>query len=130
MWGDFMNVKDVMITEMSTIDENESLEEVLKNSVETGKGSFVVTSDNIKVGIVTTWDVLEAVAEGDDLSEVKAHEVMERDLVTILPTASLKEAAHQMVNHVVWRLLVEEDGEIMGMVSATDIFKAKMDKRY
>lgn len=130
MWGDFMNVKDVMITEMSTIDENESLEEVLKNSVETGKGSFVVTSDNIKVGIVTTWDVLEAVAEGDDLSEVKAQEVMERDLVTILPTASLKEAAHQMVNHVVWRLLVEEDGEIMGMVSATDIFKAKMDKRY
>ncbi|MDO9044424.1 MAG: CBS domain-containing protein [Methanobacteriaceae archaeon] len=125
-----MNVKDVMITEMSTIDENESLEELLKNSVEKGKGSFVVTSDNIKVGIVTTWDVLEAVAEGDDLSEVKAQEVMERDLVTILPTASLKEAAHQMVNHVVWRLLVEEDGEIMGMLSATDIFKAKMDKRY
>jgi CBS domain-containing protein len=129
-WGNVMKVKDVMITEMSTIDENESLEEVLKNSVETGKGSFVVTSENIKVGIVTTWDVLEAVAEGDDLSEVKAYEVMERDLVTILPTASLKEAAHQMVNHVVWRLLVEEEGEIMGMVSATDIFKAKMDKRY
>lgn len=124
-----MKVKDVMITEMSTIDENESLEEVLKNSVEKGKGSFVVTSENIKVGIVTTWDVLEAVAEGDDLSEVKAHEVMERDLVTILPTATLKEAAHQMVNHVVWRLLVEEEGEIVGMVSATDIFKAKMDKR-
>jgi CIC family chloride channel protein len=129
-WGNVMKVKDVMITEMSTIDENESLEEVLKNSVEKGKGSFVVTSENIKVGIVTTWDVLEAVAEGDDLSEVKAHEVMERDLVTILPTATLKEAAHQMVNHVVWRLLVEEEGEIVGMVSATDIFKAKMDKRY
>lgn len=128
-WGNVMKVKDVMITEMSTIDENESLEEVLKNSVEKGKGSFVVTSENIKVGIVTTWDVLEAVAEGDDLSEVKAHEVMERDLVTILPTATLKEAAHQMVNHVVWRLLVEEEGEIVGMVSATDIFKAKMDKR-
>ncbi|PKL67402.1 MAG: CBS domain-containing protein [Methanobacteriales archaeon HGW-Methanobacteriales-1] len=125
-----MNVKNVMITEMSTIDENESLDEVLKNSVEKGKGSFVVTSENVKVGIVTTWDVLEAVAEGDDLSEVKAHEVMERDLVTISAMATLKEAAHQMVNHVVWRLLVEEEGEIVGMVSATDIFKAKMDKRY
>ena len=125
-----MNVKNVMITEMSTIDENESLDEVLKNSVEQGKGSFVVTSENVKVGIVTTWDVLEAVAEGDDLSEVKAHEVMERDLVTISAMATLKEAAHHMVNHVVWRLLVEEEGEIVGMVSATDIFKAKMDKRY
>lgn len=130
MWGDFMKVKDVMITEMDTIDENESLEEVLKNSVEKGKGSFVVTSEKIKVGIVTTWDVLEAIAEGDDLSEVKAWEVMERDLVTISSTATLKEAAHQMVNHVVWRLLIEEEGEIIGMVSATDIFKAKMNKRY
>jgi CIC family chloride channel protein len=55
---------------------------------------------------------------------------MERDLVTIDPTVSLKEAAKQMVNHVVWRLLVEEDDNIIGMVSATDIFQAKMDKRY
>ncbi|MDZ4170733.1 MAG: CBS domain-containing protein [Methanobacteriaceae archaeon] len=125
-----MKVKDVMITEMDIIDENESLAEVLKNSVEKGKGSFVVTSDKIKVGIVTTWDVLEAIAEGDDISEVKAWEVMERDLVTIDPTVSLKEAAKQMVNHVVWRLLVEEDDNIIGMVSATDIFQAKMDKRY
>ncbi|MDP1552377.1 MAG: CBS domain-containing protein [Methanobacteriaceae archaeon] len=125
-----MKVRDVMITEMDIIDENESLAEVLKNSVEKGKGSFVVTSDKIKVGIVTTWDVLEAIAEGDDISEVKAWEVMERDLVTIDPTVSLKEAAKQMVNHVVWRLLVEEDDNIIGMVSATDIFQAKMDKRY
>ncbi|MBU4535015.1 MAG: CBS domain-containing protein [Euryarchaeota archaeon] len=125
-----MIVRDVMITNMDTIDENESLEEVLKNAVEDGKGSFVVTKDAIKSGIVTTWDVLEAIAQGDDLSEVKAWEVMERDLVTISPSATLKEAAHQMVNHVVWRLLVEEKDEIIGMVSATDIFRVKMTKRY
>lgn len=130
IWGDLMKVENVMITEMDIIDENESLDEVLRNSVEKGKGSFVVTKDGMKVGIVTTWDVLEAIAEGDDLSEVKAWEVMERDLVTIAPSASLKEAAHQMVNHVVWRLLVEENDQIIGMVSATDIFKTKMAKRY
>lgn len=125
-----MIVKEVMITDMDTIDEKESLEVVLKNAVEKGKGSFVVTKDGIKAGIVTTWDVLEAIAQGDDLSEVKAWEVMERDLVTISPLATLKEAAHQMVNHVVWRLLVEEEGEIIGMISATDIFRVKMSKRY
>jgi CBS domain-containing protein len=129
-WGDIMKVKNVMITDMETIDENDDLESVLKNSVEKGKGSFVVTKEGVKVGIVTTWDVLEAVAEGDDLSEVKAWEVMERDLVTISPSATLKEAAHHMVNHVVWRLLVEEDDAIIGVVSATDIFRAKMEKRY
>ncbi len=125
-----MIVRDVMITDMDTIDENESLEEVLKNAVEQGKGSFVVTKDGVKAGIVTTWDVLEAIAQGDELSEVKAWEAMERDLVTISPSSTLKEAAHQMVNHVVWRLLVEEDDDIIGVISATDIFREKMYKRY
>ncbi|MDI3483923.1 MAG: hypothetical protein PWQ74_510 [Methanobacteriaceae archaeon] len=128
--GVFMKVKDVMVKDVETLDINSNLEDVLRNFVEKGHGSAVVTRDNVKVGIVTTWDVLEAIAEGDDLSEVKVWEVMERDLVTISPEASIREAAAKMVTNVVWRLLVEEDDEIIGMVSATDILRAKMAKRY
>ncbi|MDI9624165.1 MAG: CBS domain-containing protein [Methanothermobacter sp.] len=125
-----MKVKDVMVKDVETLDINSNLEDVLRNFVEKGHGSAVVTKDNVKVGIVTTWDVLEAIAEGDDLSEVKVWEVMERDLVTISPEASIREAANKMVTNVVWRLLVEEDDKIIGMISATDILKAKMAKRY
>lgn len=128
--GVFMKVKDVMVKDVETLDINSNLEDVLRNFVEKGHGSAVVTKDNVKVGIVTTWDVLEAIAEGDDLSEVKVWEVMERDLVTISPEASIREAANKMVTNVVWRLLVEEDDKIIGMISATDILKAKMAKRY
>jgi len=130
MLGVFMKVKDVMVKDVETLDINSSLEDVLKNFVEKGHGSAVVTKNNVKVGIVTTWDVLEAIAEGDDLNEVKVWEVMERDLVTISPDADIREAASKMVTNVVWRLLVEEDDEIIGMVSATDILHAKMAKRY
>ena len=125
-----MRVEDVMVTDVDTIDISASLEDVLRNYVENGKGSSVVVKDGVKVGIVTTWDVLEAIAEGDDLGEVKVWEVMERDLVTVLPGATLKEAAERMVKNVVWRLLVEDDDEIIGVVSATDILRAKMAKRY
>lgn len=128
--GVFMKVKDVMVKDVETLDINSNLEDVLRNFVEKGHGSAVVTRDNVKVGIVTTWDVLEAIAEGDDLSEVKVWEVMERDLVTISPEASIREAATKMVTNVVWRLLVEEDDKIIGVVSATDILRAKMAKRY
>ncbi|MCG2827708.1 CBS domain-containing protein [Methanothermobacter sp. K4] len=125
-----MRVEDVMVTDVDTIDISASLEDVLRNYVENGKGSSVVVKDGVKVGIVTTWDVLEAIAEGDDLGEVKVWEVMERDLVTVPPGATLREAAERMVKNVVWRLLVEDDDEIIGVVSATDILRAKMAKRY
>jgi len=125
-----MRVEDVMVTDVDTIDITASLEDVLRNYVENAKGSSVVVKEGVRVGIVTTWDVLEAIAEGDDLAEVKVWEVMERDLVTISPRATVKEAAEKMVKNVVWRLLVEEDDEIIGVISATDILKAKMAKRY
>jgi len=125
-----MRVEDVMVTDVDTIDITASLEDVLRNYVENAKGSSVVVKDGVRVGIVTTWDVLEAIAEGDDLGEVKVWEVMERDLVTIPPRATIKEAAEKMVKNVVWRLLVEEDDEIIGVISATDILRAKMAKRY
>ncbi|MBE2899816.1 CBS domain-containing protein [Methanothermobacter thermautotrophicus] len=125
-----MRVEDVMVTDVDTIDITASLEDVLRNYVENAKGSSVVVKDGVRVGIVTTWDVLEAIAEGDDLGEVKVWEVMERDLVTIPPSATIKEAAEKMVKNVVWRLLVEEDDEIIGVISATDILRAKMAKRY
>lgn len=125
-----MRVEDVMVTDVDTIDISASLADVLRNYVENGKGSSVVVKDGVKVGIVTTWDVLEAIAEGDDLGEVKVWEVMERDLVTVPPRATLKEAAERMVKNVVWRLLVEDDDEIIGVISATDILRAKMAKRY
>jgi len=121
-----MKVKDIMISDMDTINEDATLEDVLKNGVEREKGSFIVTKGAENIGIVTTWDVLEAIAEGDDLSEIKVWDVMERELVTVSPEATLKEAASTMVQNVVWRLLVEEDDNIIGMISATDIFKAKL----
>ncbi|MGC9517028.1 MAG: CBS domain-containing protein [Methanomicrobiales archaeon] len=121
-----MRVKNIMISKMDTITEDASLEDVLKNGVETEKGSFIVTKGEENIGIVTTWDVLEAIAEGDDLSEIKVWDVMERELVTISPEATLKEAASTMVKNVVWRLLVEENDQIVGMISATDIFNAKI----
>ncbi|MBM4240448.1 MAG: CBS domain-containing protein [Euryarchaeota archaeon] len=121
-----MKVKDIMIQKMDRMDENETLQKVLENAVEREKGSFIVTKNGKNVGIVTTWDVLEALAEGDDLAEVPIHDVMEEDLVTISTEATLQEVALEMVNHVVWRLLVEEDGEIIGVISATDLFKVKL----
>ncbi|MGZ7096088.1 MAG: CBS domain-containing protein [Methanobacterium sp.] len=53
---------------------------------------------------------------------------METHLVTVHTDTPLEEAAKEMVDHGVWRLPVEESGQIVGIVSATDILLDRVRK--
>jgi len=117
-----MNVEEIMIEGVDTIGENETLDEALRKSTEEGEGgSLIVENNGDVVGIVTTWDVLEAIGGKNKLTKTKVHDAMETHLVTVRKDTPLEEAAKEMVDHGIWRLPVEESGQIIGIVSATDI---------
>ncbi|MEN4007240.1 MAG: CBS domain-containing protein [Methanobacterium sp.] len=46
---------------------------------------------------------------------------METHLVTVHTDTPVEQAAREMVKHGIWRLPVEEAGQIVGIISATDI---------
>jgi len=124
-----MEVKEIMVEGVETIDENENLENALKKSTEEGEGgSLIVEKNGEVVGIITTWDVLEEIGNEQDLKDVKVHDAMETHLVTIHTDDTLEHAAKEMVDHGIWRLPVEESGQIVGIVSATDILINRMGK--
>lgn len=117
-----MDVKEIMVEGVETIDENENLETALKKSTEEGEGgSLIVERDGEVVGIITTWDVLEEIGNDKNLKNTKVQDAMETHLVTIHTDDTLEHAAKEMVDHGIWRLPVEESGQIVGIVSATDI---------
>ena len=117
-----MDVKDIMIEGVQTINENDTLETALKKSTEEGEGgSLIVEKDGEVIGIVTTWDILEAIGTNEDLEDVKVHDAMETHLVTVHTDTSIEKAAKEMVDHGIWRLPVEEAGQIVGIISASDI---------
>ena len=117
-----MDVKEIMIEGVETIDEDENLEIALKKSTEEGEGgSLIVEHDGEVVGIITTWDVLEEIGNDHNLKDIKVHDAMETHLVTIHTDDTVEHAAKEMVDHGIWRLPVEEAGQIVGIVSATDI---------
>lgn len=117
-----MDVKDIMIEGVQTINENDTLETALKKSTEEGEGgSLIVEKDGEVIGIVTTWDILEAIGTNEDLENVKVHDAMETHLVTVHTDTSVEKAAKEMVDHGIWRLPVEEAGQIVGIISASDI---------
>ena len=120
--GDMMNVKEIMIEGVETIGEDETLDTALRKSTEEGEGgSLIVENKGEVVGIVTTWDVLEAIGDENQLNNTKVHDAMETHLVTVHTDTPVEEAAKEMVDHSIWRLPVEEAGQIVGIISATDI---------
>lgn len=124
-----MEVKEIMVEGVETIDENENLENALKKSTEEGEGgSLIVEKNGEVIGIVTTWDILEEIGDKHNLKDIKVQDAMETHLVTVHTDTPVEEAAKEMVDHGIWRLPVEEAGQIVGIVSATDILVNKVRK--
>jgi CBS domain-containing protein len=64
------------------------------------------------------------VAQHRTLDDHTVEEVMTRNLLALPGSASAREAAEMMRAHGVHRILVVEDGELVGIVSALDIANA------
>jgi len=117
-----MEVKEIMVEEIKTIGEKENLETALKKTVEEGvSGSLMVEKNGEVIGIITTWDILAAIGENNNLKNIEVQDVMETHLITVHTDTSVEKAAKEMVFHGIWRLPVEEAGQIVGIISATDI---------
>jgi len=57
------------------------------------------------------------------LSRLKVKEVMTREVITVCPDCPLEEAARIMVDHKIGGLPVVEDGQLVGIITETDLFK-------
>jgi CBS domain-containing protein len=79
----------------------------------------VVTADGKPEGIVTEWDYLsKLVAEGKDPAKVKLEEIMSGDLVTVRADVGLDDVAQLMAEKGIRRVLVLQDGKVLGTITA------------
>jgi CBS domain-containing protein len=89
----------------------------------------VVEGDRL-VGTLTDRDIVtRVVAEGKDPQTVPVREVASTDVVTIDPQQDLDEALRLMASNQVRRLLVEEDGRLVGVVAQADIAREGKEKQ-
>lgn len=118
-----LSASELMSTDVETVGPDASLRAVAERLYGSGVGSVVVTDDAaVPVGIVTGRDLSQAVAEGLDLDETRAADVMTESLVTVAPDATAVQAAATMRDHGVRHLLVVEEAEgLVGVLTATDV---------
>jgi len=86
-------------------------------------GAVVVGLDAIE-GIVSERDVVRAVAHHDDPTVLRAGDIASTSVVYCDGYASVDAAAELMLERYVRHLLIEADGEVIGIVSARDLMGA------
>lgn len=122
-------VADVMSRRVATIREEATLTEALASMHERQISSLLVipTSGSGDHGTVTMGDVVnEAVRNSLDTRMLRVRDIVHRGLVSAQPTWTLMHAASAMVQHDVRRLPVMQRGEMIGLVSDTDLFTSSV----
>ncbi|HZD16933.1 MAG TPA: CBS domain-containing protein [Actinomycetota bacterium] len=116
-----MKISDIMTKAAVTDQPDDTLAMAAKKMWEQQTGSLLVLDNEDLVGILTERDILKAVASGTDLDTTRISEVMTKDLITVDPGTSLREAAGVMTDRWIRHLPVLEKGKLVGIASQRDL---------
>ena len=127
-----MLVADLMVTDLTVVNEDVTMAEaVLKLADARVHGVPVVNRRGRLVGVLSSSDILQATAEGTTAGEGNAvfAQTLVSDIMTTPPRTvrgddDVRTAAQHMLELDVHRLFVEEDGELLGVISQSDIVRA------
>jgi CBS domain-containing protein len=104
-----------------TADASATVGEAARVMMEHGVGSVMVTENGKPVGIFTERDVVKATAEVPDAAAKPISRWTSRPLRTISPEAGTVDAVSMMVKGHFRHLPVEEEGELIGILSMRDL---------
>jgi CBS domain-containing protein len=116
-------VKDIMTKDVVTIDVGQSVFEAAELMSAKGVGCLVVTDKAVPVGIITERDFVRRIVAQRASLEVTVSEIMTKNLVTVDPDASIKDAARLMSSHKIRRLPVLKQNKLVGILVATDLVR-------
>jgi CBS domain-containing protein len=104
-----------------TCTENEPIKEIASRIVTRSVNHIVVIDEQGKIiGIVTSWDITRALAEGKQA----LGEVMTRRVWTAKPDEPLDTASKRMAKHNISALpVIDNEGKVLGIITSEDISK-------
>jgi homoserine O-acetyltransferase len=112
-------VRDVMVTDVQTIEEGTTIAVTARRMVSQGLNHLPVLSGGGQlVGIVTSWDIAKAVAS----NFLWLDEIMSRDVVTTTPGEPIEAAAKKMEEHAISALpVIDANQHVIGLITADAI---------
>ncbi len=124
-----LTAKDIMSTEVVTIDGSKTVAEAVAKMKKAGTRTLIVErrNENDAYGIVTYRDVAyKVVARGLDAKKVRVHEIMSKPLVVVNPDLAVEYVARLFANMGLSRAPVIAQKKLAGIVSVSDIINKGM----
>ena len=115
-------VRDVMTSDVVTIEPGTSAVDAAKKMIQEEKGPLPVVEGSRPVAMVTDRDlVAHVVAEGRDPQSTTVDDIASRPVVTIGPDQDVSEARQLLAQHQLDRVVVVEGDLMVGILSEADI---------
>lgn len=129
-----MAVKDFMTRKVVYVSPDTTVAHTVDMMREQGLRRLPVIENDRLVGIVTEGTMAEASPSKATslsiyemnylLNKTKIRDIMIRDVITVSPYASLEDAVYAMMKNHVGILPVVESGQVYGVITEKDVFKA------
>ncbi|MDQ0255005.1 acetoin utilization protein AcuB [Evansella vedderi] len=124
-----MMVQDIMIKDVIFIDEATSIKEAFdKMEHHRIRHLPVVNKEMEIIGILSDRDIRKAspsILEDwrYELLDRPVNEIMNKNVITALPFDFVEEAANTMMEHQISCLPIEDNGQLIGIITDTDLLK-------
>ena len=116
-------VKDVMISDLTTLDASTSIKDAAKLMDKNNIGCIIVTKNQLPIGILTERDFVKRIAAKGKPLYTPLEEVMSSPIIEVPPDETVWEAAQIMKTNNIHKLPVKKDNQIIGIVTSTDLVK-------
>jgi acyl dehydratase/CBS domain-containing protein len=116
-----IRLADVMSSPVRTTPADATAAEAAATCSQEDIGSLVVVEDGEPVGIVTSSDFVDLLGTDPDPGPRTVDEFMSSPVVTVPADTPVGEAVERMVEDGIARVVVVEDGELVGLVSTDDV---------
>ena len=115
-------VKDIMSKPVQKIDLDDSAELAGQMMAKARIDSIIVVRKGSPIGMITDSDLIKKlVAKNITPASIKVREIMSEPLVSVSPDDSVLDASRKMMRNNIKRLPVISSGDLVGILSTTDI---------
>jgi CBS domain-containing protein len=117
-----MKVEQAMKGSPISVTSDTTIKEAAKKMASHKVGSLLVVEGNRLVGIMTERDVIQKVVmPSKNPGKIKVVDVMSKSPITITKSDTLEDAAEKLSKNKIKKLPVVEDGDLVGIITDTDI---------
>ena len=114
-------VKDVMKTNVISIDSSMTIKDAACMMDNANVGCIIITKDNSPKGILTERDFVKRIAAKNLALTTPLSEVMSSPLTKIGPDETVWEAAEVMKQKGIHKVPVQDGDKVIGIVTTTDL---------